>query len=327
MATLLNDTEIAKLLGTVIQGGDPASIRPNSYVLRFGADGEFINTGKDFTLGKGKKKGIRVQPGHSVGVTALEIVDFRRDTVHGIYPGADLHGLISPTTDLSREGIVAPTTQVDAGYHGTLNWTITNTSSEERRFIFQERLFRLTIFRLEEGETPQDLYEGDYQSQTGYVRSRRKGPPVGMRETEWEDGQLKGGPEDLLEGLIKSGYPWHVLGQRLKVIDQQFKSVTEEYSELHDSIGKITADVEQIKREQGQVAETVRNVLRDETAAMQDRWLIGSGSLMLGMLGLGVSVASNDKLLAFLGANGALVGLPIFGLAVIALFLISRKAK
>src|SRR5216683_3252909 len=123
MATILNDSELQRLIGTVIIDGDPASIRPNSYVLRLGGEGEFINAGKAFTLGK-SKKGIRVSPGHSVALTALETIDFGPSTVSKIYPGCALHALISPTTDLSREGIVAPTTQVDAGYSGTLNWTI-----------------------------------------------------------------------------------------------------------------------------------------------------------------------------------------------------------
>ena len=137
MATILNDAELKKLIGTVIHDGDPISIRPNSYILRLGAKGEFLNAGKLFTLGDAKK-GIRIQPGHSVGLTALETVDFSPDTVQKHYHDCALHAFISPTTDLSREGIVAPTTQVDAGYSGTLNWTITNTSSEERRFVYRE---------------------------------------------------------------------------------------------------------------------------------------------------------------------------------------------
>lgn len=215
MATILNDVEIKRLLGTVILDGDSSCIRPNAYVLRLGSLGEFLNTGKDFDIGA-KKKGVRIQPGHSVAVTALETLDFRRDTVHKIYPGQDLHAFVSPTTDLSREGIVAQATQVDAGFHGTLNWTLTNTSSDVRQFVHKERIYRITIFRLEKGETPEHLYAGDYQSQTGYVRSRRTGPPVGMKESDWADAQIEGGPEDLLENLIKSGYPWHILGSRLK---------------------------------------------------------------------------------------------------------------
>ncbi len=77
MATILSDTEIKQLLGTVIVDGDASCIRPNAYVLRLGPVGEFLSTGKEFTIGS-KKKGLRIQPGHSVGVTAHETLDFRR---------------------------------------------------------------------------------------------------------------------------------------------------------------------------------------------------------------------------------------------------------
>jgi hypothetical protein len=252
-------------------------------------------------------------------------LDFRRETVHQIYPGHDLCAIVTPTTDLSREGIVAPATQVDAGFHGTLNWTFANTSSAERRFVHKERIYRLTIFRLEEGETPEHLYTGDYQSQTGYVRSRRTGAPVGMKDAEWEDGQVKGGPEDLLENLIRSGYPWHILGSRLKEIDLQFKSVTEEYADLHDSINVLSDHVNAIRERQDDTPETVRKVLREEASSLQNRWLIGAGSLLLGFIGVGLSVSSNQAVWQFLKEHGVITGLGAIVIAAIMLAVISRN--
>src|SRR5437667_9417390 len=99
MATILNDNEIRKLLGKVILNGDPSCIRPNSYVLRLGDEGEFLNASKEFTLGR-PKKGIRIQPGHSVAITSLETIDFRPATVEKIYTGCALHAILSPSTDL-----------------------------------------------------------------------------------------------------------------------------------------------------------------------------------------------------------------------------------
>ncbi len=131
---LLSDKELKKALGKIIIGGDDSCLRPNSYILRLGAKGEFKNTGKEFEIGKAQK-GIRVDPGHSVGVVSFETLDFRRETVDEVFPGCALHAFLSPTTDLSREGVVAAATQVDAGYHGTLNWTLNNTSSECRNFF------------------------------------------------------------------------------------------------------------------------------------------------------------------------------------------------
>lgn len=330
MATILNDSELKNLMGKVIIGGDESSIRPNSYILRLGGEGEFLSASKVFTIGK-SKKGIRIPPGHSVAVTALETIDFRSDTVQRIYPGCALHGLVSPTTDLSREGIVAPTTQVDAGYNGTLNWTITNTSNEERRFMYGERLYRLTILRLEAGEVPVKLYDGDYQGRTGYVRSQRKGPPVGMRDSEWEDSIVEGGPEALLDNLMKSGYPWHVLGQRLKTIDQQFKIVSDEYGAIHDSLEKLTTEVDRLNANYGDVSKSIPQVisaaLRDEAASLQNRWLLASGSLLLGMLGLIVSFTSNPRALDFLKANGPWVGVVLILVGVISTMVTIRRQR
>lgn len=324
MARILNDAELKRLLGTVIVDGDASCIRPNSYVLRLGPVGEFLNTNKEFEIGH-KKKGLRIQPGHSVGVTSLETLDFRRETVHKLYPGQDLHAFLSPTTDLSREGIVAPATQVDAGFHGTLNWTLANTSSDERRFIHKERIYRITIFLMDKGETPEHLYSGSYQSQLGYVRSRRTGPPVGMKDNEWEDAFGKGGPEDLLDNLIRSGYPWHILGSRLKEIDQQFKSVTEEYGEIHDSINELSGHVNAIRERQSDTQELVRRVLREETGSLQNRWLIGAGSLFLGLAGLGLTVSTSQPVLDILKEHGAVIGLALAVAAAVVIGLLSRQ--
>ena len=105
MAQLLSDREIRDVLGTIIKDGDPSSVRPNSYVLRLGPAGEYLTTGKEFRLGDGakEKKGIVVPPGQSVALTAVETIDFRRETVAQHFPDCDLHALISPTTDLQRD--------------------------------------------------------------------------------------------------------------------------------------------------------------------------------------------------------------------------------
>lgn len=324
MPILLSDTEIRRLIGTVIVDGDPTCIRPNAYVLRLGAKGEFLNTGKDFDIGYGKR-GLRIQPGHSVGVTAFETLDFSRETVHQIYPDEDLHAIVSPTTDLSREGIVAPTTAVDAGFKGTLNWTFTNTASDERKFVFKERIYRITIYRLKEGERPEGLYKGDYQEQTGYVRSRRSGPPVGMKDAEFEDGLVEGGPEALLENLIRSGHPWNILGLRLRAIDQQFKNVTDEYADIVESIRKLTGHLDEIRAKQTSAPDLVRRVLKEESTSLQNRWLIATVALLGGVAGLILAALSNPAIAQFIKERGSLIGLILVILAVITLIFISRK--
>ena len=317
MAELLNDIEIRRILGTVIKDGDEGSVRPNSYVLRLGSSGEFLTTGKEFSLGSepGKKKGIKVSPGQSVALTALETIDFTRDTVQEQFPDCDLHAFISPTTDLQREGVVAPTTQVDAGYRGTLNWTLSNSSSEERRFVYKERLFRLAILKLAEGERPHALYEGAYQGKTGYVRSERSGAPVGMRSGDWEDATTEEGPAALLDQVIQSGFPWSALGTRLKAIDEQFQAVSNEYASIYDSIERLERDVRGVSKEiegisstQSNLTDRIRQVVREELPAMQDRWVIVTASVMVLLIGIGISVSSSAVAMSMLTRHGAWIG-------------------
>lgn len=324
MATLLNDKDLKSLFGTVLQNADAAGLRPNSYVLRLGARGEFINTGKEFDLSE-NKKGIKLPPGHSVGITAFEDLDFRRETVRKVFPNHDLHAFVSPTTDLSREGIIAPTTQVDAGFHGTLNWTFTNNSNEERRFLLKERIYRITIFKLDEGESPEHLYQGDYQSQRGYVPSKRAGAPVGMKQAEWDDPFLKGGPQDLLEQLISSGYPWGMLGKRLKEIDEQFKDVTHEYSDIHDAIESLSASITGIQERQSDIPNIVRKVLREEVGSLQNRWLIGAGSLILGLTGFFLSIQTTPFIQDLLKEYGVHAGITCILVAAVIIYLIGRQ--
>ena len=89
MAVILNDIELNKMIGTVIIDGNSDCVRPNSYVLRLGNEGEFLNSGKGFTLGQ-SKKGLKISPGHSVAITSMETIDFRQATVQRIYPDCAL---------------------------------------------------------------------------------------------------------------------------------------------------------------------------------------------------------------------------------------------
>ena len=330
MAQLLSDREIRDVLGTIIKGGDPGSVRPNSYVLRLGPAGEYLSTGKDFRLGDGakEKKGIVVPPGQSVALTAMETIDFRRETVEQHFPDCDLHALISPTTDLQREGVVAPTTQVDAGYEGTLNWTLTNSSSEERRFVYKERLFRVTILKLADGERPGSLYEGAYQGKKGYVRSERSGAPVGMRPQDWEESTTKEGPEALLERLIQSGFPWSVLGTRLKTIDDQFQTVTNEYADIRESMERMEGNIEKLeddgrdmRKELAQMPDKVRQIVKDE----QPRWLGGTVGILLSFCGVGLAATKSPLVVQLLDQHGSWIGPSLAIIALLVTWLLFRR--
>lgn len=146
-----------------------------------------------------------------------------------------------------------------------------------------------------------------------------------MKDAEWEDGQVKGGPQDMLEHLIRSGYPWNILGSRLKEIDQQFKSVTDEYAEIDESLKALARQVNAIGEKQSDATNTVRAVLRDEAGSLQNRWLIAAASMLAVFVGLGVTLFSSPSVSQFVKSNGMFVGLGMIVLAVAALFLNSRR--
>jgi hypothetical protein len=149
-----------------------------------------------------------------------------------------------------------------------------------------------------------------------------------MREEEWEDPKMDDSPEALLETLIKSGYPWNALGQRLKIIDQQFKSVSDEYSAIQDSTDRITRDLSTVTESQrsaaGALKESIRTVIREEAGALQNAWLVRSGAVAAVLIGLAISVLGNQVTLGFLSRYSAWIG-PVVLLAGIVLFLIKGR--
>lgn len=322
MAFMLRDADIKKLLGTVILDGTEKNIRPNSYIIRVGGEGEFINTGKSFSIKN--CSGIKIPAGHSVGIISYEKLDFTQETVDKIFPGCALHAFISPTTDLSREGVIAPSTQVDAGFKGVLNWTIANTSSQERCYVFEENLFRLTIFKLEPGEVPQNLYAGDYQFQEGYVRSQRKGAPVGMRPSDWVGPYLQDGPEELLKSLMESGYPWQVIGTELKSIDDQFGRVAKEYKDVKGSLEEVRKDLVSVK---DSIGLTVKKVIEDQMQGLETVWVSKLFSFFLVITGVFMTVLSSEKATNIIKEYSFIIGSVILMAGVVALVWFSRRKK
>ncbi len=309
MATILSDTELKKLLGSVIIRGDESCIRPNAYILRLGSKGEFKNTDKAFTIGDQSKKGIKLASGHAAGLSSYEQLDFRREAVHKIYPNCDLFAYLSPVTDLSREGITTHTTQVDVGFNGILSWTINNTSNEENQFLFKEKLYRLTIFKLDQDEErPEKPYEGDYQGKQDYVRSTRKGAPRGIKGSEWETSYVDGSPEEHLKNLINSGFPWNILGKQLKAIDGELKTVTDEYSKIDDSLRKLSGEIDELPK-----------MVEDKINRKKPELVLALASVIVFLVGMGVAIFTNDKVTNFLANYGSYVGVVIMLLVVVAL--------
>ena len=122
-----------------------------------------------------------------------------------------------------------------------------------------------------------------------------------------------------------SGYPWQLLGTRLKEIDQQFKTVTQEYADIDDAIRKQSTEIKGIRETQGNTPDTVRQILRDEAGALQNRWLIGVSSIFVSIVGLSIASLSSEAVLAVLSEYGPLIGLGLVVIGVWALTVISRR--
>ena len=318
MAKILNDIELKKLVDNkIIINGDYDCVRPNAYVLRLGAKGEYINieNRKEFDIAT-KKKGFKLPTGISVAITSFETLDFSRDAVHKIYPKCDLFAWMSPITDLSREGIVTQTTQIDVGFCGTLNWTFNNTSNLENEFLYKENLYRLTIFKLEDGEEiPDKPYDGNYQNQTGVVHSKRQGAPRGMKDSEWESPFGKNSPEKHLEYLVSSGYPWNILGKQFKALDGELKTVTDEYNKIDNSINNLANEVHLIP---DKIDRAINN--------KQSNFLINIGVVFSIFIGIGISIVTNDITKSFLYNYGSLIGISILLMAIV-VFVVNNKKQ
>jgi len=136
-----------------------------------------------------------------------------------------------------------------------------------------------------------------------------------MRPSDWEDATTEEGPAALLNQVIQSGFPWNVLGTKLRAIDDQFQVVSNEYASIHDSIerlqgevGEIGKEVEEIKNGQGHLTDRIRQVVREELPAMQDRWLIAMGGVVFVLAGVVISVLNSKVGQDLLAQHGAWIG-------------------
>ena len=147
-----------------------------------------------------------------------------------------------------------------------------------------------------------------------------------MKDSEWEDAAIAGGPEELLDTLIKSGYPWNALGTRLKVIDQQFETVTNEYAEIKDSMDRIRSDVTEINRQQGGLSAMIKAAVEGQATHLQNRWLVGVGAMLAAFAGLGMAIFTNDKLSKFMSEH-SWIGLVVFIVSVLVIALVAIGSK
>ena len=109
------------------------------------------------------------------------------------------------------------------------------------------------------------------------------------------------------------------------------KTVTEEYSDIHDSMTRMNSELDALSRQQKQATidlpQTIRSVLHDETTTLQNRWLVATASMLIVTVGLFLSFVSNEPASNYLKANGCWVGLILIVVGIVVVVLVSRRNK
>ena len=239
MAKILPDSEIKKLLGTVLLNAHAEFVRPNSIKLRLGSRVKFLSTDEKFEIPEDCF--LRIHPGESVIIKSLEVVDFSSETVKQHYAEGALYGLISPTTTMMREGISQVTTIVDPGFKGVLNWGLHNGSSRAFTLQYGEPIYKLTIFALEAGEVPEKFYgekESDhYQNQAGIIDSVRQ-LPVTIPDSKIVSSSFD--KIDVKKQLKEAGHPFNYIGSEIDKLQGQFEILEKRVDDLSSKIGEET---------------------------------------------------------------------------------------
>ena len=87
----------------------------------------------------------------------------------------------------------------------------------------------------------------------------------------------------------------------------------------------MRADIREIRDGQANVREVVRDVLRSELTAIQNRWLLGVGSISLSAAGLLLALLSNEPMTAFLLEHAFPVSLTLLMAGLTGRAIISRR--
>jgi deoxycytidine triphosphate deaminase len=283
MPKFLPDSEIRKLLGTVILDGSEERLNPNGIEVRLGTHVLFHSTDEEMELGLGKF--LKVHPGESVTISSLECFDFRRETVHEIFQGHDLMAFITPTTTMMRECILQAATKVDPGFHGVLNWGLRNSSSKDFILGYGEPIVKLTILLLEEGEIPEAIY-GDrqndkYQDSHGIVRSTRTIPANISKKNVIESSLARLDPA---KALREAGHPFDHISTELTDLHGKFVVVSNEVAVLKETISTEGNKLsEKVDTSQRTILEKVENLF-DRKFLTTAGAIVGCIAIMFGII-------------------------------------------
>jgi len=301
MARILSDREIKKLFGDVLIGADERFVSPNGIEIRLGKEIRFMSTNEKRSIPEGHF--ITVHPGESVLITSLEKLDFTRKTINKHFAGQMLMAIITPTTTMMREGMLQCATKVHAGYFGELNWGFRNSSSKDFTIQQGEPMFNLTLFLLEKDEVPDVAYgekpEHTYQNTSGIASSRRKVHADIPKEQIVSSSFLKLDPKVQLR---EAGHPFTFIGTELTQLEGKFELVS--------------SDVKALERK-----------IDDVMAAVQLKSLTSTIAAIVMLMGLVLTVVTNDSTLKFLKNQGSWIGILLFLVAAVILFFALRRSK
>ncbi len=278
MAKILPDSDIRKLLGTVILNGEVDRINPNGIEIRLGTHVLFHSTDEEKELGPGMF--LKIRPGETVTISSYEKFVFTREAIHKIFPGCDLMALITPTTTMMREGITQSATKVDSGWSGTLNWGLRNSSIKDFILGYCEPIFKLTVFLLEGGEIPEIPYgereEDKYQNAQGVVRSTRK-IPVSIPKKNLITSSVEN--LDPARQLREAGYPFDHISTELTNLHGKFEVVSTDVVLLKETIA------DEARKLSGKVDDSQRTVL-EKVEALFDRKFLSIAGAIVGCLAI-----------------------------------------
>jgi deoxycytidine triphosphate deaminase len=243
MATVLPDREIKSLLGRAILGGSQECVRVNSYEVRLGHKARFDSTGEEVDIPN--EHFLEIEPGEFVSVESLEKLDLTPEALGSIGKSSGVFALITPTTTMMREGFLFASTKVDAGYKGTLNWGIRNSSIDTVRLRQGEGLFKLTFWELSEDEKPDHFYGENeldyYQGTSGIKESARTVPAKIADRLIVMRSQQKIDP---INQLAQAGHPFNHIGTELIALQGQFQIVSQDVALVKNGFDDLKRKIE-----------------------------------------------------------------------------------
>lgn len=327
MARILSDKEIEKLLeNEIIIEGDRNQVRANSYVVRLGKEVRFFSTNE-------RKKGdigdvLEINPGDSALITSLETIDFNALIIGKLYKGHQICAFLTPTTTLVREGLQLPTTKIDPGYNGTLNWTIRNSSVEKIQMEVGEPVFKATFFLLSENEELPEKVYGEreardyYQSKEGLVESKRR-LPVDIDRRKKICVSSKGTE---FERLKQSGFPYDFIATQLQQVGNSLEIVTKDFARIDSKVEKQNRELSQKIDGIGEsllnvIDEKINKILGFVNDIIFNKLVLGGISALTILFAIGAGVKylidkNLSDLIAPIASISALLGLVILGILI-----------